>query len=301
MIHRNTKYWSFTWDTNVNQKKLPNKKKLQDFLNNITSNYTFQTEMGTIKSKVHYQGVLNLYGPRLSKKLLLKLFEEQFSNVSGLSLNPVHDKIAIQNYVTKSEGRLDGPFYGGKNEMYDPEMAQCTLRPWQQDLFDLITGDSANDLKERKVIFIQDCEGNTGKSWFQKWLRVGQKKIEARSLPVSSVDRLISAINIITKGNQIDLLNIDLTKTKGEDQSYQDLFSAVEQIKNGYVIDVMYGKYNEAIFKPPIVIIYTNEDIMKFLHYLSRDRWLVFQINKSKLARFVPDADGLYRHYTSFQ
>jgi peptidyl-tRNA hydrolase len=202
-----------------------------------------------------------------------------FKNVAGLTLSPVYDSLAIKSYVTKDEGRVKGPFYGGKKEMFDKQMAKSNLRKWQKQLFEILTGEQQEMLKDRKVIWVQDSCGNTGKSWFQKWLRIGQKKMTVRSLPVSSVDRLISAVNIINKTHKVDAFTIDLTRTQGEDQSYKDLFSTIEQIKNGYVIDVMYGKYNEAIFKPPMVLIFTNNKHEEFAHYLSYDRWEVYTIS----------------------
>jgi hypothetical protein len=156
--------------------------------------------------------------------------------------------------VTKEEGRVKGPFYGGKKEMYDKHFATSKLGKWQQQLFEILTGDQKEILKDRKVIWVQDSCGNTGKSWFQKWLRIVQKQLVVRALPVSNMDRLISAVHIINKTHKVDAYTIDLTRTQGEDQSYNDLFSAVEQIKNGQIIDVMYGKYNKSIFQPPMVI-----------------------------------------------
>jgi peptidyl-tRNA hydrolase len=208
-----------------------------------------------------------------------------FKNVAGLTLSPVYDSVAIKSYVTKDEGRVKGPFYGGKKEMHDIQMAESKLRKWQEQLFNIITGEQQEMLKDRKVIWVQDECGNTGKSWFQKWLRIGQKKMVVRSLPVSSVDRLISAVNIINKTHKVDAFTIDLTRTHGKDQSYKDLFSTIEQIKNGYVIDVMYGKYNEAIFKPPLVIIFTNNNINDFMHFLSEDRWKVFNISSKQILK----------------
>lgn len=79
---------------------------------------------------------------------------------------------------------------------------------------------------------------------------------------ISSVDRLISAVNIINKTHKVDVYTIDLTRTQG---AYNDLFSTIEQIKNGYVVDVIYGKYNEAIFKPPMVIIFTNNKLNNYV------------------------------------
>lgn len=75
-MHKNTKYWSFTWGTTVTQKKLPNEVKLKNFLNNITEICVFQLECGSIKNKEHYQGAFTLVGPRLSKKQLLERFQE---------------------------------------------------------------------------------------------------------------------------------------------------------------------------------------------------------------------------------
>ena len=66
---------------------------------------------------------------------------------------------------------------------------------------------------------------------------------------------------------------------QGEEQSYNDLFSAVEQIKNGHIIDVMYGKYNESIFQPSMGSIFTNNKIADFFKYLSADRWEVYTIS----------------------
>ena len=52
------------------------------------------------------------------------------------------------------------------------------------------------------------------------------------------------------------------------------MFAIVESIKNGYVVDVMYGRMNEAIFNPPIIVIFL---FLKVKKYLSHDRWLVCQ------------------------
>lgn len=283
-MHTNTKYWSFTWDTNIKQKKIPEELELKEFLNRICSEACFQYEVGSEKGKLHIQGALTLEGPRMSKAALLKLFEGRFKNVAGLTLTAIYDKVATQAYVTKTEGRVKGPFYAGKNEIHDLEFSKMKLRKWQQQLYDLLVGEDLQKLKDRKVIWVQNSKGNSGKSWFQKWLRIGQKQIVVRSLPVDGVDRIMSAVNIITKKTKIDVFCYDLTRTQGENQSFKDLFSTVEQIKNGYVIDCMYGKYNESYFDPPVVIIFTNEDIANYKHYLSEDRWLTLSI--------VPDNKG---------
>lgn len=68
-----------------------------------------------------------LTGKRQSKMSVLRTFEKTFKNVSGLTLSPVYDKIAIRSYVTKKEGRIRGPFYGGKKDMFDRNFASAKL------------------------------------------------------------------------------------------------------------------------------------------------------------------------------
>ena len=115
-----------------------------------------------------------------------------------------------------------------------------------------------------------------------KYLRVGQKDLVARKLSVNSVDRLISGVTKVTGQEEIDLFMIDFTRTQGKDQNYEDLFTAIEEIKNGYVVDMMYGKYEEAIFRPPMIVIFTNQEMKDYKKYLSTDRWVRFVINSDK-------------------
>lgn len=72
---------------------------------------------------------------------------------------------------------------------------------------------------------------------------------------------------------------INLTKSRGQNQFMSDMFATIEDIKDGFIIDTMYGKYTEAIFEPPIIAIFTNENLNNHLNSLSPDRWLRLHIN----------------------
>ena len=136
-------------------------------------------------------------------------------------------------YASKIDTRVRGPFYVGQKENYSEEYASMTLRQWQKELFEFIVINKNNPIiRERKIIWVEDSKGCTGKSKFQKWLRLGQREIIARKLPVSSVERLISAVTKLTRKQEVDLLMINLTKTKGENQSLEDMFAAIEDIKD---------------------------------------------------------------------
>lgn len=288
-MNTNSKNWCLTWETNRSQRKLPTINELQNFFKKYADESIFQIEEGKKKRKHHVQGIFILSSKRRSKKFTLKLFEQNFKNIAGLTLLPVYDRSALESYVQKQEGRISGPYYGGNKQLYDEEMAAMPLRKWQQELFDLVTGSEQEKLKDRIVIWIEDPKGRSGKSWYQKWLRCGQRKINSRNLPIDRADRLASAINIISKTTKIDVYCFDLTRTKGFDQHYEDLFNTAENIKNGMVISCFRGCYEEAIFSPPIILLFSNRTVEPFLKYLSFDRWKVFKIdgNQSLIERKI--------------
>lgn len=52
------------------------------------------------------------------------------------------------------------------------------LRPWQKELYDFILINKNNPIiRERKIIWVENNKGCTGKSKFQKWLRLGQRNV----------------------------------------------------------------------------------------------------------------------------
>lgn len=289
MDYNNTKYWCFTWDTNIDQKKLPGIDVLRRFLDRISETAVFQEEKGAIAYKIHYQGCLTLVGSRQSKKTLLELFKSTFKNVSGLTLSKVYDKDAILKYTTKSETRISGPYYCGTLNLQSEEYTNMKLRNWQRDLYELVlsikneTHPNHKLFRDRYIIWVSDPKGGSGKSEFIKWLATGQNLIETRKLPIDSVDRLISAVCSVTQTKKVDLFIIDDTRTKGKDTTFDDMFEAIETIKNGHVVSCMYGKYTQSLFKRPIFIFFTNRDIRDFLTKLSMDRWYPMLIQNNEI------------------
>lgn len=172
---------------------------------------------------------------------------------------------------------------GGRNSNYDEELAATVLRPWQQDLYDyLIAQKDDTRARSREIIWVEDTQGNSGKSHFVKWLVAGQQDLVAHKLPISSVDRLISAVTKVNKKEKTDLFLIDITRSRGKEQTYGDLFAAVEDIKNGHVVDMMYGNYVEQVFKPPLVVVFTNLELKDLKTSLSEDRWIHMYMNNQK-------------------
>ena len=76
---------------------------------------------------------------------------------------------------------------------------------------------------------------------------------------------------------EVDVLMINLTKTKGQNQFLKDMFDAIEEIKDGFIVDTLYGKYIEAIFEPSLIVVFTNDKLDEHISKLSVDRWLRFK------------------------
>jgi len=77
---------------------------------------------------------------------------------------------------------------------------------------------------------------------------------------------------------------IDLPRAMDK-KHLRGLFTAIEQIKKGKVFDTRYS-YKEWWFDSPQVWVFTN--IPPKTHYLSADRWNLYQIVNGALADFVP-------------
>jgi len=88
------------------------------------------------------------------------------------------------------------------------------------------------------------------------------------------------------------MLAFNITREQGMDQYDQGLFAIVESIKNGDVVDIMYGRINEAIFTPPIVVIFRNKSFLKVRKYISHDRWIVYESTAEGL--IISDKDAIH-------
>lgn len=135
------------------------------------------------------------------------------------------------------------------------------------------------------MVWVQDPSGGAGKSTFLKWLSVSQHEtgISVKKLPLDKPDRLRMMVCKIIERENVDLFTFDFTRTLGVDTHLENLFQIVEEIKNGHVVSAMYGNPLEVIFTSPFVVIFTNNDISNYCHYLSMDRWQSYEIQNDEL------------------
>lgn len=209
----------------------------------------------------------------------MKIFSEIFST-KNLTLQ-VEIAFDSSSYCEKLETRIEGPWYAGlAGYLSEKQEMKLDLKNWQNQLLELITGEYQNHFRNRKVVWVQDIIGGQGKSTFIRYLAANEKKLGMgiEKLPIDRPDRVRSAIIKLSKKKNVDVYMFDFTRTRGDDTRLNDLFEVIEEIKNSYVVDIMYGNFNRAFLKPSIILIFTNEDISRFSNYLSLDRWEAFTI-----------------------
>ena len=147
---------------------------------------------------------------------------------------------------------------------------------WQKKLYDLIFNAQGRikPADNRKIIFIEDPKGNSGKSSFLKYLYYKYK----------------NDIGLITEGTSTQLKRsivmqggkkiycVDLTRTSVSISS--GLSNALESLKNGLITSVMYGggtDGDQLLITPPWIIV-TGNDLSG--PTWTPDRWEVYRITK---------------------
>jgi hypothetical protein len=147
--------------------------------------------------------------------------------------------------------------------------------PWQKEIYSKIFDEKGNIIRpdKRKIISIIDKEGKKGKSEFLKWICHNYPK-ECIKLSQASESQLRAAV--IKCGPKrcyfFDLRQIDELNDKMD-----NLMSIIDEIKNGHVMNTIYGANQSLIMPNPHLFIFSN----KALKYdsLSKDRWEIYEIS----------------------
>lgn len=281
MAHYYQKKWVFTWNADESG-ILVDEKKLQNLLNEIVEEGVFQKERGKKTGRLHMQGRFKLKGSRTGKKQLLKLFSE-LACVRNLTFEPERSKDSTR-YCSKIQTRLDGPWFVGTPQYRRKNTPiNISLREWQEQFLNELNSPLGETFRDRKVIWIQDERGSAGKSTFLKYLCSEKEGLNFKKLPLDRPDRIRMMVCKITQKEDVDAFCFDFTRTLDENTSIRSMFQVLEEIKNGHIVSAMFGTPMEAIIPNPFVIIFTNEDISKYYHYLSKDRWQVYAIIENEL------------------
>lgn len=139
--------------------------------------------------------------------------------------------------------------------------------PWQASVIEMLNG----PVHSRKVLWLVDFAGCGGKSTFAKWQCFTRKRAVCFSYGKGN-----DLLHLASKHGAQRVFFFDLTRAKASDLGVQDLYQAIEQIKNGHI---MSGKYEGTtlLFKRPHVVVFSNQEPQR--EHLSADRWDVRYIN----------------------
>ena len=289
-------YWAATW----NEGPLPEVSGLVKFMDDLNFGFCFQKEKGETTERAHYQMRINLKTKdrRMTKLTLLSIFHSAY-DVAQLTLRPESNnglkKDALAFYVMKNETRIDGPWmdkgfkapeapyeYTGKDlqMMGDPLL-------WQKEILQMME----KEPDDRTVTWICQRAGNAGKSKLQKWLCWKKK---AKRISMGLAHQIKNAFCVSKARYKTYVMNIP--RVVGKEEAQRELFSAIEEIKDGWVSAVMYGEEKECFFEPPHIFVFSNE--LPNLGLCSADRWQLYEFEDkaSQLKKVDPqwvDVEGL--------
>jgi hypothetical protein len=255
-----------------------------------------QLELGSKKNKPHYQLWLEVKPKVRQKQLLEKLsqdiYQKEISYAISVSVLS-EDILDYQSYCSKeNRGDLVGE-YG--HLMIDNKMAELNkymdenpeLKNVHEYLFSyqkwLIQKLKENE-KTRKILWIVDIEGNTGKSSFSDVLELDKRYNclmlsldHYRSFKYSSAKQILNFIN--ENHRPPSALIIDAPRDE-ETKFLHESYGVLEELNNGRLFATFQGKsIKERMPRGIPIIVFCN--CAPQLSSLSKDRWDVKALFRS--------------------
>lgn len=261
----------YYYDFTINCDEFNLTENIKTWLTLIAKKWVFQAEEVGHK---HYQGRFSL-----KKKKRIHNIENplkgHFSISSSNSLGDDEvskDKNYVFSYVMKEESRIEGPWSNIQEiDTYIPRQFRgINLRPWQKLLLE-----KAEAFNDRHINLIYDPIGNKGKSVVAHYARLHLKGLVIPC--VNDQERLVATCCNICMSKRLrnpNPLFIDMPRAMGKDRLY-GLYSAVEQIKSGYLFDLR-NKYKDWDIDSPNIWVFSNK--LPEEGILSVDRWKIWYI-----------------------
>lgn len=248
---------------------------IRSMLGDVAKHWIFQRELSD-SGYDHYQGRLSLVKKRRVGELKgrwTSITPQPMPYYLEPTSNPEHLTGSFA-YVMKNDTRTEGPWSDADEVVFIPYQYKGMLEkfyPWQKEVFN-----SANLRNSRTITLVYCPEGCTGKSTVTHVCDLFASAIVVP--PVNDAEKLVQSVHsMCTSGNIRDpkLVFIDLPRAMDKSK-LSGIYSAIEQIKNGYLYDMRY-KFSKWYIDSPQVWVFTN--IPPVISLLSRDRWIVRTIS----------------------
>lgn len=301
------KSWMVTIMTDKSDKvDLPSKEDVTNILNEESEKWLFQEEQNEnaeVEGKTHYQCCM-VTKIRKRKMTLLKYLSD--------SLNHPIDYIRVERmkgtweqamlYCSKTEGRVGSTVKSAtisvEYDFSDIKLLDDQARryPWQNELLDRLFESPPFGFKidgdvDRQIIWIHDEKGNSGKSKIVKWVCVNNDLCVKISF--GTANQLRAAV--ISAGPR-RLYLLDVPRTLGTDDSMNDVYTLLEDLKNGYIVSSFYGNYSKLVMAPPLVVVFSNKRCP--VDKLSSDRWLCYTIIGKELMYSFENLDYIEKGFS---
>jgi len=240
-----------------------------DFLAETCQDYIFQLERGAKEGKLHYQLYFKKTPPKIRARTLAILWNDRFPGISVRAASS-DGLLALKSYVIKSDTREAGPW--GMRPIYTGTDLDCMKKPnpFQEKIIALVKT-KAND---RDIHYFYEPKGGVGKSKLVKYLCFN--KLACR-IPMGNATQLKT---FVCQAGAHSAFVIDIPRTTGQIEKLADLYSAIEEVKNGFVQSPMYGKLHQLYMDPPHVLVFSNKPPV--VSVLSKDKWKIGKISYNK-------------------
>jgi hypothetical protein len=190
-----------------------------------------------------------------------------------------------ENQTLNAKSYDDGSEYSGDDIRFMNN--KSVWHEWQRQIYSTLFHKSVTNQEDRirkphdrKITFLYCPHGNTGKSVFWKWLQNKMKDSNSLGrLTIGSSQQLKSAL-VKMPHRQIYVCDIPRTISNEDQNRMSSLISTIESLKDGVLLNVMYGENTAILMDRPHIIISSNFLINPDL--LSRDRLEIFEITKGK-------------------
>lgn len=263
----NVKTWDFTFFTeNVLPATLASEIKVE------STKYAFQLEKCPTTGNRHFQGRV-----RMRKRMRLSQIKLAIDCLHGAHWSPTANCNTKEfNYALKKESRIEGPWTDKDNaastfKPYDVvQLEEKGLDGWMQYVVNTCHAQKDNKTRDmRSIHVLVDEEGRCWKTAFARWMR-----FHGYARPVPPYRRFQDLIAHVM-AHESDAYIFDLPRDFVEDENKKkrpmgDFFQAIEQIKNGELVEWRYNA-QEVVRERPLIWIFTNK--MLPTSSLSADRW----------------------------
>lgn len=235
-----------------------------------TSNWIFQWEEGEETHKKHIQGFVQLHDkkrPSQMATLLRTVFPEDGTSIH-VSPTSKHGQEALEEYAMKEETRILGPW--SKRPIYLgqdlPSGADgAGLLAWQKAVWSVLS----RSPDDRTLYWVWCKRGASGKTKFAKWLSYYHGALRLAYAPTRDM------VNLVYKAGPRKIYVFDLSRARPTSLGEGELYSALEDIKNGHIMNSKY-ETAEMMFEPPHVLVFAN--MPPDVSQCSMDRWVVTQL-----------------------